>query len=65
VRKSDPSVYRLVAFDADGKPVSEKPLPIFSGCPLPAAWVQGDDGNLYAAEADERAFRIRRGPAMN
>ncbi|HOY68508.1 MAG TPA: hypothetical protein PLP29_16640 [Candidatus Ozemobacteraceae bacterium] len=65
VTKADPSVYRLVRLDADGKPASEAILPILPGSPLPSSWIQGEDGQLYAAEADERAFRIRRGPAMN
>jgi len=64
VTRAEPKVYRIVRFDADGKAVSELQVPIFPGCPLPSPWIQGEDGVLYAAEADEKAFRIRRGPAL-
>ena len=64
VTRAEPKVYRIVRFDADGKAVSELQVPIFPGCPLPSPWIQGEDGVLYAAEADEKTFRIRRGPAL-
>lgn len=64
VTRAEPAAYRIVRFDADGKAVSELQVPIFPGCPLPSPWIQGEDGILYAAEADEKAFRVRRGPAL-
>ncbi len=64
VTRAEPAAYRIVRFDADGKAVSELQVPIFPGCPLPSPWIQGEDGTLYAAEADEKAFRIRRGPPL-
>lgn len=64
VTRSEPAVYLIVKFDKDGKPVAEIRIPIYAGSHLPAAWIQGDDGFLYAAEADEKAFRIRRGPSL-
>ncbi len=65
VTRADPAAYRIVRFDADGKVVSERKVPIFPGCPLPSPWIFGEDGALYAAEADDTSFRVRRAPALN
>lgn len=64
VTRAEPDVYRIVRFDADGKATAEIRVPVYAGCPLPTAWILGDDGFLYAGEADAKVFRIRRGPAL-